>query len=95
VAAAPTIDLIFFDSCPHVDAARANLRAALAAAGLAPAWHERNQTDPALASEWRRFPSPTVLVNSVDVAGPSTASGSACCAAGAPTVAMIRSALLG
>ena len=88
-----TIDLIFFDGCPHADAARLNLRAALDAAGLPLVWRERNQTDPLLPPEWRRYPSPTVLINGIDVAGASLTTAGACRLAGAPTVAMIRAAL--
>jgi len=89
----PTIDLIFFDGCPHADTARDRLRAVLAEAGLPAEWRERNQTDPSLSAEWRRFPSPTVLVNGVDVAGASSAAGNACRVGGAPSIAMIRAAL--
>ncbi len=87
------IDLIFFDGCPHADTARERLRAALADAGLPAEWRERNQSDPGLPAEWRRFPSPTVLINGVDVAGASAAAGTACRVGGAPSVAMIRAAL--
>lgn len=59
--------LVFEASCPHVDAARANVRAALAAAGLSAVFDEQ-RSDVTDAPEWARaLGSPTVLVDGVDV----------------------------
>jgi hypothetical protein len=89
----PSIDLVFFEGCPHIDQARANIRAALGADGLQSDWREHNQSDSSTDAEWRGFPSPTVLVNGVDVLGDSRAAGSCCRATGAPGVDAIAAAL--
>ena len=83
------IDLIYFDGCPHVDLARRNIEAALLARGWPPVWHEHNTSDPGVGAEWRRYPSPTVLVDGIDVTGGPAISGSACRAGGPPSVSDI------
>ena len=88
------IDLVYFSGCPHVDAARGAVRAALRAAGLPEEWREWNQTDPETPDRLRDYGSPTVLVEGVDVTGAGPAGGGArCCAAGAPSAAAIGAAL--
>lgn len=72
------IELVFDDSCPNVDAARANLSAALRALGIAWAWQEWRRDDHAAPAHARRAGSPAILVNGVDVEGHENA-GDACC----------------
>lgn len=92
----PIIELVYFNGCSNVDAARANLRAALVAAKLALTWQEWEQGDPAAPSHVRRFSSPTVLVNARDVTGQEAGDGGASCRAdGAPSVELVRTALEG
>lgn len=88
------IDLIYFDACPHAEAARDNLNGALEALGLEADWTEWVQDRPE-APDWvRAFPSPTVLVNRRNVAGfAGAADGFTCAADGAPSSALIRQAL--
>lgn len=66
----PRVELLFFPGCPHVDAARTQLRRALAVAGLSASWEERDETD--------GYGSPTILVNGVDVLGEPRGDGAAC-----------------
>src|SRR2546422_2927059 len=63
------IELIYELGCPNLDAARAGLREALGDLGLPPQWTEWERSDP--DSPWyaRRYGSPTILIEGVDVAG--------------------------
>jgi len=97
----PRLELVYFPGCPNVDAARASLRAALTAAGMAAVWREWNRDDPATPEALRAFGSPTVLVDGRDVSPGDADTGGACCRvyedeAGLrawPSEAMIRAAL--
>lgn len=92
----PTVELIYFDGCPHVELARANVQQALAAAGLPTRWAEWRQGDSRAPEYVARYGSPTVLVNGRDVSGASAAAaGAACRADGAPSVEMIQQTLEG
>ena len=63
------VQLLYFPGCPHVDAARALLRAVLdeSRRGVAPV--EVDVTAEDTPAELRSWGSPTILVNGVDVAG--------------------------
>jgi mercuric ion transport protein len=90
------IDLVYFDGCPHVDRARRHLAAALKSD--ARPWREWNLSDATTPERFRRYGSPTILVDGADVAGEAEAGAvgaMACRVAGAPSVAAIRSALDG
>ncbi len=88
------IELVYFDGCPNVDAARANIRAALEAADLPPTWREWNQSDPSAPAYVKQYGSPTVLVDGRDVTGVEAGvAASACRADGAPSAKMIRLAM--
>jgi len=101
-----TIDLVYFDGCPNADQARANLASALERPGSRPsardpsgAWREWDLSRGETPERYRRFGSPTVLVDGRDVTGGSDEEedGSralACRADGAPSVDVIRDALL-
>lgn len=73
----PTIELVVDPDCPNVDAARRILSRALSQAGLPHAWSERVQpTDADPAGEAPdRYPSPTILVDGVEVGEPSRGRG--------------------
>jgi hypothetical protein len=59
----PNVELIYDADCPHVDAARAELRSAFEAARLEPKWSERLAEGSALG----RYASPTILIDGRDV----------------------------
>lgn len=84
------IDLVYFDGCPNADKARVNLRSVLADRS----WREWNLTAADTPEEFRRYGSPTVLVDGRDVTGEGgTTGGMACRADGAPSQELIRRAL--
>lgn len=89
------IRLLYFKSCPNVEAARANLRAALAQAGLAAHWIETDIEAADCPSDLRAYPSPTVLVEGRDASGEGKASKGAggCRLGGAPSAEAIVTAL--
>lgn len=74
----PRIELCWDDDCPHVDAARANLDAALRSVGVAASWREWRRGDPSAPAYASRAGSPAILVNGRDVEGEEPA-GDACC----------------
>ena len=90
------VELIYFEGCPHADAARANIRAALdALRATVPVveWNRESDSAPQYA---RHYGSPTVLVDGRDVTGqnPRTTPLASCCAmVGAPSTATILRAL--
>jgi mercuric ion transport protein len=87
-----SIDLVYFDGCPNVDEARANLRAVLADGG----WREWNLSSVDTPDRFHRYGSPTVLVGGRDVTGEGGTTGAmACRADGAPSQDAIREALGG
>jgi len=89
-----TLELILFDGCPHAARARKNLTTAPRMAGRAKPWSEWNLIDLETPNRFRRFGSPTVLVDGVDVTGQGAGvSALACRADGAPEVAVILDAL--
>jgi hypothetical protein len=95
----PSIELLFFPSCPHIDAARSQLRAALRLAGRDETWTERDVTAADAPAHTRGYGSPTILVDGRDVSGVGPCAGQSCRVytdsevRGAPSVAAISSAL--
>lgn len=73
------VELIYDADCPNAEAARSQLRLALARAGKAPEWDEWERSDPAAPSHVRRYGSPTILVDGRDIAGQAAAEGADCC----------------
>lgn len=65
----PIIELIYEQSCPNVDAARAVISSACAKLGRSANWQEWEVSDPQLPAHARGFGSPTILINGTDVAG--------------------------
>ncbi len=85
-----TIELIHFKGCPNVGATRENLLEALGTHE----WTEWDLEAPDAPDRVRRYGSPTVLVNGVDVTGTTEGPvGLACSADGAPSVEAILEAL--
>lgn len=74
----PTIELIYEQTCPNVDAARLLIESACAQLGRAADWREWEVSDPQFPAHARGFGSPTILVGGIDVAGQS-AGVSDCC----------------
>ena len=84
------IDLIYFDGCPNAEKARANLRRWLPEGS----WREWNLSSADTPERFRRYGSPTVLVDGRDVTGEGAATGAmACRADGAPSQEAIGRAL--
>lgn len=65
------IELVYFEGCPNVMAARENLRKACKEIGLKADWLEWDQNDEATPAHAKTFGSPSILVNGKDVAGGS------------------------
>ena len=86
------IELIHFDGCPNVERARENLRAVLGD----DSWTEWNLSSADTPERFRRYGSPTVLVDGRDVTGDNGGTdGMACRADGAPSPELIREVLSG
>lgn len=89
-----TIELIYFDGCPNLEAARANLLEALKTLHLPPDWYEWERGDAAAPPYVKEYGSPTILINGQDVTGVAPGVAAAACRAdGAPSLAAIKDAL--
>ncbi len=89
----PHVELVYFEGCPHAEEARNRLREALALLQLPPAWTEWDTERVHTPSTYRRFASPTVLVDGVDVSGGVEGAGMGCAVGGGPTAEVIVRAL--
>ena len=88
------VELIFDATCPHVEAARAQLREALTRAGHPITWTEWDRAASGTPPYAQRYASPTVLVDGRDVAGGGTLeAGGTGCRLGTPTARVILAAL--
>lgn len=95
------IELLYFQKCPHVDAARAQLRRALAELGQKPEWTEVDVLCQGAPSHVKGYGSPTVLVDGKDVLGqaPGPSAGLTCRVypgsdvVGAPPLEALKAAL--
>lgn len=88
----PEIDLIYFDGCPNAEQARTNLRTALDGGS----WREWNLSSADTPERFRRYGSPTVLVDGRDVTGEDgngNSAAMACRSEGAPSPEVIREKL--
>ena len=89
------VELIFDATCPHVEAARAQLREALTRAERPVTWTEWDREALNAPPHARRYASPTVLVNGRDVAdGGTLAAGASGCRLTIPSAHLIFTALL-
>jgi hypothetical protein len=90
----PSVDVVFFHGCPNVHRARENLRIALGQLGRAAVWSEWDVMSGSTPERFRRYGSPTVLVDGRDVTGDDLgAAAPACRADGAPSAEMILRSL--
>ncbi len=76
---AMNIELITDVDCPNVEATRAVLREALDAVGRAREWTEWDRGAENSPPYARRYGSPTVLVNGIDISGEGGAADGNCC----------------
>ncbi len=90
----PHIDLLYFDGCPHVDAARQRLRDALTSLSLPAQWTEWDTRATTTPEQLRGHASPTVLVDGVDVEGKAAVTGAGCAVGGGPSLVVLQRALL-
>jgi hypothetical protein len=92
------IQLLHFEGCPNVEAARAALREALAAEQVLAAVEEVD-VEAADAPAWAQgWGSPTILIDGHDVMGHTPSTSASCCrlyADGAPSIDAIRARLRG
>ena len=86
-----SIELIFFDGCPNVGLARANLRAALESVDADITWTEWDLFADSTPKNLRSYGSPTVLIDGRDVTGGCSTGDAAisCRTDGAPSTALI------
>lgn len=97
----PNIEFIYEQSCPNIADARAQLRLALEQAGLPAHWQEWEHNDPNCPDYARRYGSPSILVDSEDVAAEPPSDAPSCRIytnnqgrnRGVPDAALIRAAL--
>lgn len=97
------LQLLYFEGCPNVDAARAALRGVLAKHHLTVPIEEVCTSEPNAPDRLRVWGSPTILVDGVDVGGEAAPGGASCRRyrdaagrlQGSPPPSLIESALLG
>ncbi|MEQ8329380.1 MAG: hypothetical protein RH859_02835 [Longimicrobiales bacterium] len=90
------IQLVYFEGCPNADRARDHLREALHVEGLGPEWEEWDLMAPDTPESFRRYGSPTVLVDGRDVTGAGGgAAAMSCRADGVPSAQLIATSLRG
>ncbi len=86
----PRIELVYLEGCPNASQARDNLRETVEASSQDLTWSEWDLMAESTPADFRRFGSPTVLVNGEDVTGENVGTEAmACRADGAPSVATI------
>lgn len=92
----PNIELVYFEGCPNALTARENIRAAVAEAFSEPvAWSEWDLMAESTPEDFKRYGSPTVLVDGHDVTGDGPGnSAMACRADGAPSIKTITAKLI-
>lgn len=73
------VELVYDADCPHVVATRHRLREILQRLGEPPVWKEWDRRSRSCPEHIRKYGSPTVLVDGMDVAGGSHSDGNACC----------------
>lgn len=90
----PRIDLVYFEGCPNASTARDNLKSAIDATGRQLTWSEWDLMSEETPDSFRRYGSPTVLVDGEDVTGEGCeTTAMACRADGAPGVELISARL--
>jgi len=90
-----SVELVYFEGCPHAPEARLRVGEALRRAGVAEVWEEWDTLDSATPARYQRFGSPTVLVAGRDVSGAGVAgNGMRCVVGGGPSVEAIVEAIV-
>lgn len=91
----PQIQLVYFDGCPNAVKARENIRAAVAEAFAQPIeWTEWDLMSDSTPEDFKRYGSPTVLVDGHDVTGDGPGNDAmACRTDGAPSIDVIAARL--
>ena len=97
------VQLLYFDGCPNLGAARTALGQALANTGIAARVEELDVNAETTPEALRQWGSPTILIDDVDVGGEPQPTGCSCRLyrdgagkrSGAPDVERIGAALLG
>lgn len=74
-----TVELVYEKTCPNIEAARAQLLKAFAAAGITPKWREWEVSSADAPQYIHGHGSPTILVDGRDVSGGETAGDDYCC----------------
>ena len=88
------IELVYFEGCPNASLARENIRTAIEASGQSLEWSEWDLMVDSTPELFRKYGSPTVLIDGEDVTGEGPgATAMACRADGAPPVASIAGKL--
>ena len=87
------VELVYFEGCPHADEARNRLREAFKRVGAVPHWDEWDTGRENTPRTYRRFGSPTILVDGKDVSGGAEGSGLGCVVNGGPSVLELVAAL--
>ena len=91
---APRIELVYLEGCPNAAEARDNIRVAVEASGRPIEWSEWDLMAESTPEDFRRYGSPTVLIDGQDVTGAdASAAALACRADGVPSVASIAERL--
>ena len=86
----PRIELVYFEGCPNASQARENLKEAVEASNEDLTWSQWDLMEESTPADYRRFGSPTVLVDGEDVTGENVGTAAmACRADGVPSVATI------
>lgn len=75
----PVVDLVYFQGCPNVGAARTQLARAFALVGAPGTWSEWRVDAAAAPAHLHGYGSPTVLVDGRDVAGVAPLEGTTSC----------------
>lgn len=75
----PKVELIYDQDCPNVTAARANLMKALTRANLTAKWQEWDRKSSDSPHYVRRYGSPSILIDGVDVGGSEPGTENASC----------------
>lgn len=69
------VELIFDAHCPHVEAARQQLRQVFQKLGQPPDWQEWDRAAPSSPQHVRQYGSPTILIDGKDVIGAAPSDG--------------------
>ncbi len=90
----PSVELVYFEGCPNANQARENIKAAIDASQGPIQWTEWDLMAESTPESFRRFGSPTVLIDGSDVTGNAAENvAMACRTDGVPSIATITNGL--